>query len=187
VTEPKKDISGLDPEEFEDLKKELKAQLDGQDKDVEEKLEELRRKQKKRIEDSPAWFLDFPGLRVLEREFWRSGCLLSESVRSYVRDSKGFMTQDGELLDYSEWHSVVYGFGAVALSYLIHPVFLFFVVQVGHRLGEDAEGSLGEVIDEVPYFLAGAGSAGVLFEFGLGMSLQVQNSLNLLLQLAGVV
>jgi hypothetical protein len=73
------------------------------------------------------------------------------------------------------------------LSYLIHPVFLLFVVQVGHRLGEDAEGSLGEVVDEVPYFLAGAGSAGVLFEFGLGMSLQVQNSLNLLLQLAGVV
>jgi len=126
-------------------------------------------------------------LRVLEREFWRSGCLLSETVRSYVRDSKGFMTQDGELLDYSEWHSVVYGFGAVALSYLIHPVFLLFVVQVGHRLGEDAEGSLGEVGNEVTYFLAGAGSAGVLFEFGLGISLQVQNSLNLLLQLAGVV
>jgi len=183
VTEPTKDISGLDPEEFEDLKKELKAQLDGQDKDVEEKLEELRRKQKKRIKDSPAWFLDFPGLRVLEREFWRSGCLLSENVRSYVRDSKGFMSKDGELLDYSEWHSVVYGFGAVSLSYLIHPVFLLFVVQVGHRLGEDAQGSLGEVVDEVPYFLAGAGSAGVLFEFFLGMSLQIQGSFSLLVQL----
>jgi len=183
VTEPTSSISGLDPEEFEELKKELKAQLDGQDTDVEEKLEELRRKQKERIESSAAWFFDFPGVRVLEREFWRSGCLLSENVRGYVRDSKGFMTQDGELLDYSEWHSVVYGFGAVALSYVIHPVFLLFVVQVGHRLGEDAEGSLGEILDEVPYFLAGAGSAGVLFEFFLGMSLEIQGSFSLLVQL----
>lgn len=179
------DISELEKEEFEALKQRLQDSLDVQDKSVAEKLDEIRDKQTDRLE-GPDYFLDLPVIRVLEREFWRSGCLLSENVRNYVRDGKGFLTADGQLLDYSEWHSSVYGFASVALSYLIHPVFLVFIVQVGHRLGEDAEGSLGEVLNEVPYFMAGSAAAGLLFEVGLDRSLQVGDSLSLLLNLAGI-
>lgn len=183
MTDPEEKISGLEPEEFEELKQQLEAQLDGKDKDVEEKLRELREKQESRLEESSAWFLDFPGVRILEKEFWRTGCLLSEDVRSYVRDYKGFMTADGSLLDYSEWHSFFTGFATVGLSYAVHPLFLAVIVSVSHRLGEDAKGSLREILKEFPYFLGGAGLGGLVFKYGLGLSLNLSQNIDVIASL----
>jgi len=165
------DVSQLSGDELDRLARKLEAELDSDERSVEEKLKELREKQRKRLESTPGWYIDVLGLRWVEREFWEAGCLLSEGVRKHVRETKGFMSAEGKLLDYTEWHTFVMGFGFLGLSYLVSPWFMLGTLQILRRLGQDAKGSVGEAVNEVPYFVFGNFMAYLLFDEFLGLAL----------------
>lgn len=97
---------------------------------------------------------------------------LDEQAEDTV-ESDGFLTSKGKLLSRSEWHAAVLGFAPIGIAYLMpSPLGEFFILAELMMLrtgfnkkmkGEEIDGHLGDVMDEIAYTFAFTFVATILF------------------------
>jgi len=103
---------------------------------------------------------------------------LDQSIKER-KESKGFITKKGRLLDRAEWHATVLGLAPIGLGYILpFPLGELFIIAELAMLrtgfnkkmrGEKVEGHLGDVMDEIAYtFGATFVTTAVFHFFGIG-------------------
>lgn len=102
-----------------------------------------------------------------------------QEIAEGIEESDGFLTSKGRFLSRSEWHATMLGVSPIGLAYLLPTPMgeLFILMQLGYlRIGvkkwgrgEELEGHLGDVTEEIAYTITFALLATVLFHFaGVG-------------------
>jgi len=91
-----------------------------------------------------------------------------------TEESDGLLTKKGRLLDRAEWHAFVLGFTPIGTGFILpSPIGELFIVAELMMLrtgfnkkmrGEDVDGHLGDVMDEVAYTFAASFLAALIFE-----------------------